>query len=274
MIKNITLIIAIFISLTACTVTRSNIGLTIAGSNSILSFAEKLAEEYTRRNPGNYVNVQGGGSTAGFTSTESGAADIGMSSRTPRANESHFWYVEIARDGLAIIVNNQNSVDNLSIAQLRAIYSGEITNWQEVGGIDANIHLISREEGSGTRGAFEELVMGETRITPRSMVQDANGAIRQVVASDPNAIGFISLGLVDETIKALKMDGVATTHENIMNGSYSLARPFLFVSYQEPTGRARQFIDFVLSEEGQAILVEEGLISILIPNQQSIPRQG
>jgi phosphate transport system substrate-binding protein len=184
-----------------------------------------------------------------------------MSSRTLKEEEKGLWYVEIARDGLAVVVNPANPVLDLTLDQIRGIYSETITNWSEVGGPDHKIHVITREEGSGTRSAFTELVMGKTtEITPRAIVQDSNGAVRQLVSDDPNAIGFISLGLVNENVKALELGGVAAARENVENGSYNLSRPFLFVTLSEPTGLAKDFIDFILSQEGQKILINEGLI--------------
>ncbi|HQB63877.1 MAG TPA: substrate-binding domain-containing protein, partial [Sedimentibacter sp.] len=117
-----------------------------------------------------------------------------------------------------------------------------------------------REEGSGTRSAFEELLMGDSEITPKAIVQDSNGAVRLLVADDPNSIGFISMGIVDETVKALSLEGVTATRESILDGSYTLSRPFLFVTLNEPTGQTKHFIDFVLSEEGQKLLSHEGLV--------------
>lgn len=233
----------------------------VAGSTSVQPYAEVLAEEYMVIHPGAEIDIQGGGSAAGITAAQSGTADIGMSSRQLKDEEKGLWSVEIARDGLAIVVNPNNPVQDLTLEQIRDIYSEAVTDWSEVGGRNAKIHVITREEGSGTRSAFTELVMGKTaEITPRAIVQDSNGAVRQLVADDPNAIGFISLGLVNDKVKALKLGGIAATSENIENGSYNLSRPFLFVALSEPTGLAKEFIDYILSPEGQKLLNNEGLI--------------
>lgn len=232
----------------------------VAGSTSVQPYAEVLAEEYAILHPGSEIDVQGGGSSAGISAAKSGIANLGMSSRSLKEEEKSLWSVEIAKDGLAVIVNASNPIENLTLEQIQKIYSAEITNWSEVGGNDAKIHIITREEGSGTRSAFTELVMEKIEITPKAIVQDSNGSVRQLVKGDPNAIGYISLGLVDQTVKAVHLDGVAATHDNIMNGSYTLARPFLFVSQSEPTGETQKFVEFVLSEEGQKMLNDEGLI--------------
>ena len=232
----------------------------VAGSTSVQPYAEVLAEEYMIHNPQNIIDIQGGGSSAGITAAESGTADIGMSSRDLKNTEQHLWSVEIAKDGLAMIVNPGNPVQNLTLSQIRSIYAADVQRWSELGGADARIHIISREEGSGTRSAFEELIMGDRRITPRAIIQDSNGAVRQLVADDPYSIGFLSLGLVDNTVKALHLDGVAATRENIVNGSYKLLRSFLFVSREQPADVVMDYINFVLSPEGQRLLSEEGLI--------------
>jgi phosphate transport system substrate-binding protein len=232
----------------------------VAGSTSVQPYAEVLAEEYAILHPGSEIDVQGGGSSAGISAAKSGIANLGMSSRSLKEEEKNLWSIEIAKDGLAVIVNAANPIENLTLEQIQKIYSAEITNWSEVGGNDAKIHIITREEGSGTRSAFTELVMEKIEITPKAIVQDSNGSVRQLVKGDPNAIGYISLGLVDETVKAVHLDGIAATHDNILNGSYTLSRPFLFVSLSEPTGETQKFVEFVLSEEGQKMLNDEGLI--------------
>jgi phosphate transport system substrate-binding protein len=232
----------------------------IAGSTSVQPFAEVLAEEYMILYPDITIDIQGGGSAAGIMAAQSGTAGIGMSSRELKDNEKSLWYVEIAKDGLAVIVNPSNPIQNLTLNQIRDIYAATISNWSQLGGSTSKIHVVTREDGSGTRSAFQSLVMGTTGITPRAMVQDSNGAVRQLVAGDPNAIGFVSLGLVNETVKALELAGVAATRENIINGSYGLSRPFLFLTLGQPTGQVKQFIDFTLSAEGQRLLATEGLI--------------
>jgi phosphate transport system substrate-binding protein len=194
-------------------------------------------------------------------SAQTNTADIGMSSRDLKGDEKKLWSVEIARDGLAVIVNPKNPVGNLTLKQVNDIYSGVITNWKQLGGKNAEIHVITREEGSGTRSAFETLVMGKSQINPRSIVQDSNGTVRQLVGDDAAAIGYISLGLVNEKVKAMELDSVKATHENVVNGSYGLSRPFLFITSVEPTGKTKLFIDFVLSSEGKKLLNMEGLVT-------------
>ena len=240
---------------------RTNAAVIIAGSTSVQPYAEVLAEEFALLRPDCEIDIQGGGSSAGITAVESGIANLGMSSRALYRAEERLWSVEIAKDGLAIIVHPDNPVSGLTIEQVRGIYSGEITNWLLFGGGDAAIHIIAREEGSGTRSAFQDLAMNKQNISPKAIVQDSNGAVRQLVSGDPNSIGFISLGLVDSTVKALSLDGAAAVWANVNNGSYSLYRPFLFISENAPEGDSKDFIDFILSEAGQNVLTHEGLVT-------------
>ena len=243
----------------------------VAGSTSVQPYAEVLAEGYAHLRPDKIIDVQGGGSSAGIMAVESGAADIGMSSRALKESEQGVWSVEIAKDGLAIIVHPSNPIKDLSLEQVRAVYTASVSDWSELGGRAGEIHVIAREEGSGTRSAFEDLAMAGEPITPRAIVQDSNGAVRQLVSNDPRAIGFISLGLVDDTVEALDLDGVSATWENVMNDSYTLYRPFLFIAAHEPTDLGRQFIEYTLSPAGQQLLIHEGLVPAIMPESEAAP---
>jgi len=241
---------------------RRQAGVTVAGSTSVEPFAELLAEEYMLKHPESHIYVQGGGSTAGIEAVKSHAAHIGMSSRSLMPNEKNLYAVTIAKDAIAIIVHPKNPITDLSLPRIQQVFSGMIRNWNEVGGHLRPIVLVTREEGSGTREAFQKMVMEKEEIGLEALVQDSNGAIRQVVASDPNAIGFISLGLVNQTVKALKISGVEPNLENIVHGRYRLVRPFLFVFDGKPEGEANSFLEFVLSPEAQGLLQKEGLVTI------------
>ena len=254
------LILAIFT--TGCARGFSGKEIIIAGSTSVETFADKWAEVYMEKFPNIIVNVQGGGSSAGIQAAESGVADIGTSSRELKPEEKDLNEIIVAYDGLAIIVNSTNKIGDLTIDQIKQIFVGQIRNWQEFGGKDKVINVVTREEGSGTRDAFQELVMKKNRIFKGAIVQDSNGTVREIVANDPNAIGYISLGLVNDKVKAMSLGGVIATDENIINKSYSLVRPFLFVTKNTPTGEVKNFIDFVLSQEGQGLIKEEGLIPV------------
>lgn len=236
-------------------------GLSVVGSTSVQPFAEILSEEYMAHHGGEKVYVQGGGSSAGILAVKSEAANVGMSSRSLMPGEKDLIAVPIAYDAIAVIIHRANPVKDLRLDQIRDIFSGKITNWKEVGGSNRAITLVSREEGSGTREAFQHLVMKTTEVSLAALVQDSNGAIRQVVADDPQAIGYISLGLVDNRVRAVSIDGVQAGMGNIKGRKYNIVRPFLFVFRTEPQGLARKFLEFVLSPSGQKLLVQEGLVS-------------
>jgi phosphate transport system substrate-binding protein len=254
------IILAIFT--TGCAQGVSDKEIIIAGSTSVEPFADKWAEVYMEKYPDTVVNVQGGGSSAGIQAAQSGVADIGTCSRELKPEEKNLTEIIVAFDGLAVIVHSTNKIDNLTIEQIKQIFAGQVRNWQEFGGKDKVITVVTREEGSGTRGAFQELVMEKTRIFKGAIVQDSNGTVREIVANDPNAIGYISLGLVNDKVKSLSLDGIMATDENIITKKYSLVRPFLFVTKNTPTGEVKNFIDFVLSQEGQGLIREEGLIPV------------
>jgi phosphate transport system substrate-binding protein len=236
--------------------------LTIAGSTSVQPFAEKLAEIYMDIHPSLVINVQGGGSTAGIKACREKAADIGTSSRELHEDEKELTKIIIARDGIAVIVNPQNPVKTISVEDLRGIFTGKIRSWDRLGWINKPIYFVNREEGSGTRDAFEHLVMKKTGISDEALVQDSNGSVREIVASDPQSIGYISFGVVNHQIKTLAVNGIQPTLATIKSNQYTLTRPFIFTLPPKPTALARQFVDFVLSRDGQGILEKEGLVGI------------
>ncbi|UNC93321.1 phosphate ABC transporter substrate-binding protein [Candidatus Contubernalis alkaliaceticus] len=237
--------------------------ITIAGSTSVQPISEVLAEEFMDLYPDVRINVQGGGSSAGVKAADEGAADIGASSRDLKDEEKHLNEIVIAKDGIAVVVHPSNNVDTLSMEQVRDIFAGSISNWSEVGGENVDIIAVTREEGSGTRGAFEEIVMGsDNPISSKAIVQSSTGAISTTVAGDPNAIGYISLAALNNDVKTVKVDGIEVTKENILSGSYKVARPFLYLTKGEPEGLVKAFIDFILSAEGQELCNEEGLVAV------------
>lgn len=236
--------------------------LTIAGSTSVQPFAEKLAEIYMDMNPQLVINVQGGGSTAGIKACREKAAQIGTSSRELHEDEGDLTRIVIAKDGIAVIVNPLNPVKALTTQQLRGIFSGKIRSWANLGWVDKPIYFVNREEGSGTRDAFESLVMKKGAISDEALVQDSNGSVREIIANNPQSIGYISFGIANDQVKVLSIDATHPTLATIKSNQYTLTRPFLFVLPAEPAPLALQFIDFVLSKEGQGILEKEGLVGI------------
>jgi phosphate transport system substrate-binding protein len=248
--------------LAACGSEAAN-SVTITGSTSVTPFAEHLAELYQKQHPGTVINIQGLGSSAGIRAAIDGVAEIGMSSRELKPDEAEqLDQTVIAHDALALIVHPTNPINDLSSEQIKGIFSGTIRSWAEVGGPPQPIVLVSREAGSGTFGAFEDLVMKGAPITTAALRQGSNGAIRQIVGEDPNAIGYISLGIVDPTVKALAIDDVQAATANVAAGQYKLVRPFLFVSRkgQPLSPLASSFVTYVMSPEGQEELAKAGLV--------------
>ena len=238
--------------------------LTIAGSTSVQPFSDVLAEEFMAKNPNVKINVQGGGSSQGIEAAVSGAANIGASSRALKAEEKAKGLSDttIALDGISIVVHPGNTVSNLKTEDVKNIYMGNIKNWKDVGGPDAVITVVTREEGSGTRDAFSDLVMAKGEISKSAVVQNSTGAVRTTVAADKNAIGYISMASMNQEVKALDIDGVAASEANVKAGTYKISRPFLYATKGAPEGLTKAFIDFVLSAEGQKLIVEEGAFSV------------
>lgn len=238
----------------------------IVGSTSVQPVAEKLATEYMKKNPDVKITVQGGGSSVGIKSVQDGTADIGTSSKELKDNESAgLTQYEIGKDGIAVVVNSQNSVSGLTLEQVKGIFAGNITNWKEVGGADAQINVVVREDGSGTRDAFQEIVLGKldngTKVSFKkdAIVQSSTEAVQQTVVQDPNAIGFISFAAVKDA-KALQIDNVAPSESTILDGTYKIQRPFLFLVKGDASGAVKAFIDWVNGAEGQAIIKSEKLV--------------
>ncbi len=237
----------------------------IAGSTTVQPLSEVLAEAFMADNPGVMIEVQGGGSSVGITSAGEGTVAIGNASRNVKESEfeefPELQVYTIAYDGIAVVTNPDLELPSLSLSQVKAIFAGEITNYTEVGGADAEIIVVSREEGSGTRAAFEELVMesGEEagEISEDALLQQSNGQIRTTVSTTPNAIGYISFGFLDESVNIVSIDGFEPSVANVKNGSYPVFRPLNMLTNGDPDPLAKAFLDFILSAEGQAIVAEE-----------------
>jgi phosphate transport system substrate-binding protein len=236
--------------------------ITESGSTTVQPLAEKLAAAFKANNPDVNIVIQGGGSSVGIKAANDGTVDIGAASRELKSDEPNLVKHLLARDGIAIIVPPSNPLTNLTKDQVIAIFAGNITNWSQVGGQNKAIDVVAREEGSGTRTAFEELVMGKALIKSDAILQPSNGAVKTAVSSDPQAIGFISFGYIDSSVKALAINGVAATEENAKSGSYPIIRPLYFLTKTQPTGLAKDFIDFCTGTEGQKIVAEEGYITV------------
>lgn len=233
----------------------------IAGSTSVQPLSEELAKEFMNKNPKVKINVAGGGSGAGIKAAAEGTADIGASSRELKADEkAKVKEFVIALDGIAVIVHKDNKISELKKEDVKKIFLGEVTDWSQIGGEKGKIQVYTREEGSGTRGAFEEIVLGkdasgkELKIFEKANVQNSTGAVRTAVAGDKNGIGYISIGSLNPEVKALKIDGAEATEANVKAGTYKISRPFIYMTQKEPAGVVKAYLDFVLGPEGQAIV--------------------
>jgi phosphate transport system substrate-binding protein len=239
----------------------------VAGSTAVQPLAEKLAEGFMAKNRNVTIEVKGGGTGVGIKSGGTGAVDIGTASRAISDAEKKEYpdmkVFPIAHVGLAVVAHPGVTVRNLTRAQVQGIFAGEITNWEQVGGPNKTIIVASREEGSGTRGAFQELVMGkDKKIYDRAILQPSNGAIRTTVATTPDSISYLSFGYLDKSVKALAFEGVEPTVENVLAGKYPVVQPLSMVTKGDPTGAAKAWLDWILSPEGQTIVAKEDYIPV------------
>ena len=235
-----------------------------AGSTSMKDVMAVLTEVFEKENPGVNINYTGSGSGAGIEGATSGTCDIGLSSRALKDEEKESGAVEniVALDGVAIVINPANGVENLTVEQIAQIFTGEITNWSEVGGTDGEIAVFGREAGSGTRGAFEEIV-GVVDTCKYTNEYSSTGDVIGNVASNPNAIGYASLSAVDDTVKAVKVNDVAPSEATVKDGTYEIQRPFVMVTKEgaELSETAQAFLDFAMSAEAADYIAAAGAVS-------------
>ncbi|HJA71578.1 MAG TPA: phosphate ABC transporter substrate-binding protein [Candidatus Lachnoclostridium stercoravium] len=239
--------------------------ITMAGSTSMEKFANALAESFMEVYPNVTVQAEFTGSSAGIEAVLAGQCDIGNSSRNLTEDEIAKGAAEniVAIDGIAIVTDAANTVSDLTKDQLIAIYSGETTNWSDLGGADQPIVVVGREAGSGTRGAFEE-ILGLEDACKYANELDSTGAVMAKVASTPGSIGYVSLDVLDDTVKALTLEGVEANEENIKSGDYFLSRPFVMATkgaIEEQSELIQALFDYVYSEEGDALIQDVGLIT-------------
>ncbi len=238
--------------------------ITLAGSTSMEKLANAMAEAFMEKYPNVTVAPEFTGSGAGLESLAKGTVDIGDASRALSDDEKAGGAVEniVAIDGIAVITDSENAVSDITSEQLAQIYTGEITNWSDLGGADEQIVVIGREAGSGTRDAFEEL--NDVKDACKYAQElDSTGAVLAKVAATPGAIGYVSLDVVDDTVKALQLNSVDATEDNILAGTYVLQRPFVMATMgeiSEQNDLVKAFFDFIHSEEGQQVITSVGLI--------------
>lgn len=240
--------------------------ISLAGSTSMEKLANAVAESFMEKYPNVTVTAEFTGSSAGIESLLAGSVDIGDASRALKDSEKEAGAVEniVAIDGIAVVTDTENSVADLTKDQLISIYTGQTTNWSELGGDDEAIVVIGREAGSGTRGAFEELLdIADQCVYANEL--DSTGAVMAKVASTPGAIGYVSLDVVDDTVKAFSLEGVEATAENIKAGNYFLSRPFVMATkgeVSEQNDLVKALFDYLSSAEGKAVISGVGLITV------------
>ncbi|MCT4687950.1 phosphate ABC transporter substrate-binding protein [Vallitalea sp.] len=237
----------------------------VSGSTSVEKIGIATAEEFMALNPDVEVTYEGIGSSNGVKNSKDGVTILGTASRNLKAEEKNWGLTEvaIAYDGVAVITHPSNEVSELTKEQVQGIYKGEITNWKYVGGKDEEIVVVSREDGSGTRGAFEEIVDFEDALTEKAIIAKGNGNVQTTVAKNNKAIGYVSFTYINDTVKPFKIDGAQPNSENVVGGKYSISRPFLLIYKEENmTKESKAFVDFILSPEGQDIVEEKGGIKV------------
>ncbi len=237
----------------------------IAGGTAHIPVMQEAAKRIMTANPDIRITVAGGGSGVGVKQAGEGLVEIGNTGRPLKAEEVEKYGLKsfpFAIDGVAVVVHPSNGVSELSFAQLADIYAGKIKNWKEVGGADAQINLYIREDGSGTREVFTDKAIKKGEVAASANVVNSNGAMKTAVAKDANAIGYVGIGHIDETVKAPKLEGMTATQENAANGSYTVVRELFMNTKGDPQGLTALFIDYIYSPEGAEIIADCGYIPV------------
>lgn len=250
--------------------------LQVKGSDTILNVTQSIAENYMISHKGERIAVVGGGSGVGISSIINGTTDIAMSSRNIKKSEIdaaaakglNLQEIVLGHDGITIISNPNNKVKDISTANLAKVYRGEITNWKELGGTDSPIVVLSRDSSSGTHEFFKEHVVregnskGVQEFGKQTLFLPSNEAIKQEIKKNPNAVGYIGMGYVDNTVASLTVDGIAPTIENISSKKYSVSREVYWIANKEMSKEVKEFVDYALSPEGQELVKEEGFVPV------------
>ncbi len=244
--------------------------LVVNGSTTVLPIGQATAEAFMQKNPGVNISISGGGSGNGIKALIDRTTQIAMSSRPMKKEEIELAKsrmvnpVEhrVAIDALAPVVHPSNQVTNLSLEQLSLVYQGKIRNWKEVGGRDMPIVVVSRDSSSGTYESWQERVLHRQKVTPRAQMQASSGAVVQVISKNRYAVGYIGIGYLDRSVKALTVNGVVADDENALRGIYPIARPLYYYTDGQPKGVVAEYVRFVTGAEGQAIVKKEGFVPI------------
>ena len=242
----------------------------VEGSTTLLPIAQKAAEVFMNSNPGADISVRGGGSGVGIASLIDGTCDIGDSSRPIKDTELDKAVTNgrslkanvVAMDGICVIVHPSNSMSALSKKQIKDIYTGAISNWKQLGGPDEKIVVISRDSSSGTFEAFGTLALDGAKVRPDALLQASNQAVASTVSRTPGAIGYVGLGYLSSSVKAVDVDGVKASKETVLSNKYPIGRPLFMYTNGTPKGLSKQFIDYILSPEGQKLVEEEGFVGL------------
>ena len=237
--------------------------LSMNGSTSMEKVIKAVNGAFMEKNKGVTVNLNLTGSGTGIQEASEGKCDIGNSSRKLKDEEAEkLDATVVGLDGIALVVNPANKLEDITLEDLAKVYSGEITNWKELGGDDKSIVVIGREDGSGTRDGFESIVMGD-KEPKYAQELESTGSVINAVATTDGAIGYASLANVDETVKALKIGGVEATEENVKSGAYEVQRPFICATLKGSDNKlVKAYLDFILSEEGQTLVLAQGAVPV------------
>ncbi len=245
--------------------------LVIKGSTTVLPIAQKVAEAYMKENPEISISISGGGSGNGIKAIIDGTTDIGNASRFIKDKEVQLALengqypvpFRVAYDCIIPVVHPSNDVKDLTLSQLKYIYMGKVKNWEELGGDDRPVVVISRDTSSGTYEVWEKKVMEEERVYPGALLQASNGSVVQAVAKNKNAIGYIGLGYLDNSVKAVTVGGIEGSEETTLNGSFPISRPLFMFTRGWPEGKTVNFLNYVLDpDKGQKLVREVGYVSL------------
>ncbi len=245
---------------------NNKITISMAGGTALVPIAKETAEQFIKSHPNVQIEVSGGGSGFGVKQAGEGLVDIGMAGRDLKSEEKEKYpdliVYKIGIDGVAIVVNPSNPLNDLSKDQLKKIFAGEITNWKDVGGNDAPINIYTRDEMSGTRDTFWKQALDKGTITDKSVVVASNGEMKTKISTDENGIGYIFIGYVDKSVKAIKLDGIEPSQENVKKGIYTVYRPLNLITNGEPDGIVKEYINYILSPDGQKIVKDKGFLPV------------
>jgi len=244
--------------------------ISVNGSTTVLPIAQKAAEAYMKEHPDTTISISGGGSGNGIKALIDKTTDIANASRAMKKEEIEQAKAKggdpvefiVAFDCIIPVVHPSNPLKNITVDQLKALYKGEVKNWKEIGGSDKPVVVISRDTSSGTYEVWEEKVMKKERVFPGALLQASNGAVVQAVSSNPNAIGYIGLGYLDNSVKGLTVNGITGSKQTTLDKSFPISRPLFMYTPIKPAGDIKKFMDFVLSAKGQKLVEEEGFIPL------------